>query len=51
MKYEELINKLKKVKAPDLSQHAETKIEKSDSMENILNLLKKTDSKTRLVMK
>jgi hypothetical protein len=48
MKYEEVINKSKKVKAPDLSQRAETKIEKSDTMENILNLLKKTDSKTRL---
>ncbi len=48
MKYEEIINKSKKVKAPDLSQHAGTKTKKPDNMENILNLLKKTDSKTRL---
>lgn len=48
MKYEELINKLKKVKAPDLRYKTGAKIQKDNTMESILNLLKKTDSKTRL---
>ena len=48
MKFEEVINKSKKVKAPDLCQLADTKIETPDTMENILALLKKTDSKTRM---
>jgi len=48
MKYEEVINKSKKVKAPDLNTETDTKKPKDNTMENLLNLLKKTDSKTRL---
>ena len=48
MKYEEVINNSKKVKAPDLSHKTGTKTQTPDTMENILDLLKKTDSKTRL---
>lgn len=48
MKYEEVINKSKKVKAPDLSHETDTKNPKHNAMEKILALLKKTDSKTRL---
>jgi hypothetical protein len=48
MKYEDVIKKSKKVKAPDLSYPAGTKIQKHNTMENMLDLLKKTDSKTRL---
>ena len=48
MKYEEVINKSRKVKAPDLSHQAGAKIQKPGTMESILDLLKKTDSKTRL---
>ncbi len=48
MKYEEVINKSKKVKAPDLSHQADTKNQKHNPMETMLDLLKKTDSKTRL---
>ena len=48
MKYEEVINKSKNIKAPDLSRQAGAKIQKHGTMESILDLLKKTDSKTRL---
>ena len=48
MKYEEVINKSKNIKAPDLSHQAGAKIQKHGTMESILDLLKKTDSKTRL---
>jgi len=48
MKYEEIVNNSKKIKAPDLSHQAEAKFQKSGTMESILELLKKTDSKTRL---
>ncbi len=48
MKYEEIINKSKEVKAPDPNVEAGAKTKKHGAMENILNLLKKTDSKTRL---
>ena len=47
MKYEEVINKSKNIKAPDLSHQAGAKIQKHGTMESILDLLKKTDSKTR----
>lgn len=46
MKYEDVINNSKKVKAPDISHQAGAK--KQNTMENILSLLKKTDSRTRL---
>lgn len=48
MKYEDVINKSKEVKAPDLDHKSNTKTQTPDTMENILHLLKKTDSKTRL---
>jgi hypothetical protein len=48
MKYEEVINKSKKVKAPDLSHQTDIKRGKKRSKNNIIELLKSTDSKTRL---
>lgn len=48
MKYEEVINKSKKVKAPDLSHQAGAGTQKDRSIKNVQELLKKTDSKTRL---
>ena len=48
MKFEELISQSKKTKAPDLEQKAGSKFKKNNNMDSLLNLLKKTDSKTRL---
>jgi hypothetical protein len=48
MKFEELISQSKKTKAPDLEQKAGSKFQKNNNMDSLLNLLKKTDSKTRL---
>jgi len=47
MKYEDIINKSKKVKAPDLSHQAGAVNQKHHKMGSILDLLKKIDSKTR----
>ena len=47
MKFEELISQSKKTKAPDLEQKAGSKFQKNNNMDSLLNLLKKTDSKTR----
>ncbi len=47
MKYEKVVNESKKVKAPDLGHQTDVKNMKK-SKDNIIALLKKTDSKTRL---
>ena len=48
MKFEEIIKKSKKVKAPDLTSGNKTNKPKSEKMELIMDQLKKVDNKTRI---